>query len=226
MKDLPVYKPQPLNDPLKRYVNKEIEDHPSPMDPPASFAPPTVESIPYEKLSRPLQLLMDDHNEFEKVLNVFDRALVSLKEKQWKFTPEISAALKTFFSFMDDQIATHTREEEKALFPILYEKLLETGEHSPGPTPMTPVDMMESDHKQVEIAANLVFNLLGLAPRIRDDEARNLLFEHAFQQGQEIVEIMKLHIYKENTTIFPLAQTLLTEEELRNVHIKMRRYQS
>ena len=219
MLDLPVYK----NDPLKRYVNKEIDDHPSPMDPPSSFAVPTVAVIPYDKLSKPLQLLIDDHNEFEKVLNVFDRSLVSLKESHWKFTPEISAGLKKFFEFMDNEISIHTRQEEKALFPVLYEKLLESGEHSPGSSPITPVDIMEADHKQVEIAANMVFNLLGLAPRIRDDEARNLLFEHAFQQGQEIVEVMKLHIYKENTTLFPLAQTLLSEEELTQISFRMKR---
>lgn len=221
MKDLPVY-PASKDDPLKRYVNKEIEDYPSPMDPPPLYTAPTIQ-VPYDQMVQTLKDLIDDHNDFEKVLNVFDQALVSFKEKGWKFDSEISAAFKKFFQYMDDDLISHTRKEEKALFPCLQEKLLESGEHSPGPHPMTPVDIMESDHERVSVMTNLVFNLLGLAARIRDDEARNLLFEHAFHQGQEIVEVMKLHIYKENTTVFPLAQQLLSAQDWENIVSKIGR---
>ncbi len=219
MKDLPVY-PISKGDPLKRYVNKEVEDYPSPMDPPPLYTPPTIQ-VPYDQMVQTLKNLIDDHNEFEKVLNVFDKALISFKEKGWQFDPEISTAFKKFFQYMDDDLVHHTRKEEKALFPFLQEKLLESGEHSPGPHPMTPVDLMEADHARVAVMTNLVFNLLGLAARIRDDEARNLLFDHSFHQGQEVVEVMRLHVYKENTTVFPLAQQLLNEKDWENVVKKM-----
>jgi len=222
MIDLPVLNARPVADPLNRKAEKGLEeDLPSPMDPPESFAPPTVAQIPYEAMAEPLKRLMDDHETFLKILNAFDNALIALKQNQWRFTPETSAALKRFFQAMDGEIADHTRREEKGLFPLLHRRFLESGEHSPGPRPTTPVDVMESDHRQVAQAAALVFNLLGLAPRMRDPQDRDLLFEHAFGQGQEIVEIMKLHIYKENTTLFPLAQTLLSADDLEYVRVLM-----
>ncbi len=216
LKDLPVFNPS--GDPLRRKAEKEVaEDLPSPMDPPLAYAPPTVESIPPDQLASPLKALMQDHEDFLKVLSVFDEALVELKKREWKFVPEISSALKAFFQFMDQELPRHTRIEEKLLFPVLHEKFLATGEHSPGQTPVTPVDVMEADHAHVSQLAMLVFNLFGLAPRLRDAESRNFLFEHAFHQGQEIVEVMKLHIYKENTTLFPLAQQLLSAAEMERV---------
>src|SRR3989338_2927755 len=202
------------------FNNTEDGDHPSPMDPPALYAPPTVEQVPLDQMAVPLQQLIADHQEFLKVLHAFDSALIKLKERAWKFTPEISAAMKKFFQFMDREIPLHTKKEERGLFPILHEKFLESGEHSPGANPRTPVDIMESDHEHLHTMASLVFNLMGLAPRLRDAESRNIVFEHAFDQGQEIVETMKLHIYKEDATLFQLAQKLLSDEEMKKVEEK------
>lgn len=223
MIELPNYQNNP---PLKRNVTKDVEDLPSPMDPPEAYAPSNVDAIAPEDLAAPLQALMQDHEEFLKILTAFDRALVELKGREWRFTPEISAVLKRFFQWMDHEIPHHSRKEEKVLFPILNEKFLASGEHSagvsPATPPVTPIDIMEADHLKVELGVNLVFNLLGLAARIKDAEARNLLFEHAFHEGQEIVEVMKLHIYKENTTLFPLAQKLLSLGEMSAVAEKMK----
>jgi hemerythrin-like domain-containing protein len=210
------------NDPLRRKAEKGIEeDLPSPMDPPEAFAPSNVKAVPYEKMAAPLRQLIDDHEGFLKVLTAFDSALVALKANHWRFTPEIGAALKRFFECHDGDMARHTEREEKALFPLLRERFLATGEHSPGPNPITPVEMMEADHTRVTQSAALAFNLLGLAPRMKDPSDRDLLFEHAFGLGQEIVETMKLHIYKENTTLLPLAQALLSLEDLSRIQAWM-----
>lgn len=215
MLELPVLKNNP---PLKRKVEKGLEeDLPSPMDPPEAYAPPSIEQIPLEKMALPLRQLMGDHEHFLKILSDFDQAFVILKQSQWVFNSETSKVFKDFFRAMDQEIATHTQREEKFLFPILREKLLAAGEHSPMAKPVTPVDVMEADHQRVEQTTSLVFNLLGLAPRMKCVEDRNFIFELAFQQGQEIVEVLKLHIYKENTILFPLAQRLLSEEEFHSL---------
>jgi hemerythrin-like domain-containing protein len=214
--------PSLQSDPLRHKAEKGLEeDLPSPMDPPEAYAPSNVKVIPYEEMAPALKKLIDDHENFLKVLSALDNALVALKANQWRFTPEISGAMKRFFECHDEEIVVHTRREEKALFPILRERFLTSGEHSPGPNPVTPVEMMEADHARVTQSTALFFNLLGLASRMRDPIDRNLLFEHAFGLGQEIVETMKLHIYKENTTLFPLAQTLLTPKEFTQIQERM-----
>ncbi len=221
MIELPAYK----SDPLKRNVEKGLEeDNPSPMDPPEFYAPSTVKPVAIEDMPKFLRDLIEDHDRFLKIFSVFENAFIELKTNKWVFTPEISSAFKSFFQMMDHEVATHTKKEEKAFFPFLYEKFLAVGEHSPVAKPTTPVDVMEADHERVEQSTVLVFNLLGLAPRMKNQEDREFLFEMAFEQGQEIVEVMKLHIYKENTTLFPLACQLLSEEEMKEITAKVARF--
>ncbi|MDX1386529.1 MAG: hemerythrin domain-containing protein [bacterium] len=212
---------------IKRYVNHEVEgaEISSPMEPPEEFAPPTVEQLPREDFAKPLQQLMKEHDEYEKVLNVFDRALLELKKRDWEFNPEISAGLKSFFRFFDDETSTHNKKEERALFPLLREKLITTGEHSPVGPCVTPVDVMEEEHRQVGQLVALVFNFLGISSRLPDPASRIVLLEQALHVGQEIVETMKLHIYKENTVLFPLAQRLITPKEFLAIQEKMEEFQ-
>lgn len=202
-------------EPIKRFVEHGVEQSPcSPMEPPEARSS-SVEQIPEESLVAPLRAFVAEHREYETVLNVFERSLLALKQNEWRFNPEISAGLKRFFQFQDESVLAHHRKEEKCLFPFLREKFLATGEHSPSGKPVTPVEVMEDDHLKVGQSTCLVFNLLGLAPRLEDAKSRQVLLEHAFHLGQEIVETMRLHIYKENTVIFPLAQQLISADEWR-----------
>lgn len=203
------------NEPIKRFVEHGVDESPcSPMEPPEARST-SVEQIPMENLVPPLRSFVAEHQEYEKVLNVFEKSLLELKKNGWRFTPEISAGLKRFFQFQDESIHHHHRREEKCLFPFLREKFLASGEHSPTGKPVTPVEVMEDDHLKVNQSTCLVFNLLGLAPRLDDAKSREILLEHAFNLGQEIVETLRLHIFKENTVIFPLAQQLISEDEWR-----------
>jgi regulator of cell morphogenesis and NO signaling len=203
-----------MNDPIKRFVEHGVEELPSsPMDPPEAYKPLCDDKIPVGELAPFLQELCEEHEKYLKVLSVFDNALVSLKKNKWKMTPEISMALKEYFQFVDESVRLHNRKEERALFPILWQRLLESGECGVGDAPVTPVDIMEEEHQKVSQSMSLVFNFLGLAPRMKDTKDRDLLFEHVFGLGQEIVETMKLHIFRENTILFPMAQRLLTEDD-------------
>lgn len=202
-------------EPIKRFVEHGVDASPcSPMEPPEARSM-SVDQVPIQSLAPPLRALVEEHQEYEKVLNVFEQALLGLKKNEWRFTPEVSAGLKRFFQFQDEVVLTHHRKEEKCLFPFLREKFLASGEHSPTGKPVTPVEVMEDDHLKVGQSTCLIFNLLGLAPRLEDAKSRQVLLEHAFHLGQELVETMRLHIYKENTVIFPLAQQLISEDEWR-----------
>ena len=50
--------------------------------------------------------------------------------------------------------------------------------------------------------------------RLKAPEAIATTFDLAYNNGKELVELLRLHIYREDNTLFPLAQQLLTEEEL------------
>jgi hemerythrin-like domain-containing protein len=48
-------------------------------------------------------------------------------------------------------------------------------------------------------------------------QSRAITFDLAYHNGKELVELIKLHVFREDNTLFPLAQKLFTEEELENI---------
>lgn len=206
------------DDPIKRFVEKDADvEEMSPMDPPEAFAPSTVEPVAYEDMNPLLQKLMDEHKVFVKVLDNFESALTEWKQNKWIFNDRINKNFKKLFSFLDNNTPEHNKKEEKQIFPLLHKKLLETGEHSTGDIPKTGVDIMEAEHIQVAQLGALCLNFLGLGSRMQDTTSKELTFEYAYTQGKEIVEIMRLHIYREDETLFPLAMKLITKEEFENL---------
>jgi hemerythrin-like domain-containing protein len=114
----------------------------------------------------------------------------------------------------------HNRKEERHYFRILHDRLIESGEHGTGDIPSTAVDLMEDDHvKFIQLAA-LSFNLLGLATRLRDQESRLLTFDLAYNTGRELIELLRLHIFREDETLFPLSQEILHEEDFTFINAK------
>ena len=203
-----------LNDHINRFVDNQLEEPiVSPMDPPQAFTPTTLEKISYEQLPVFLKKLIDEHRLFEDFINRFEAALIAFKKKDWVFDDSLSNTFKEFFLFMDDQLIPHHEREEKFLFPLLHKRLMASGEHSPAPHPQTPVDVMEDDHIKTVQTSCLVFNLLGIATRLPDARSRALVFEYAFQQGRDLVERLRLHIYKEDEVVFQLAGRLITAQE-------------
>lgn len=207
-------------DPVKGNPIKEegiIASEHSPMDPPDAYAEPTVDQIAEGELDESLMLLKKEHEEATEIINAFEKSLISFKEKGYELDDEINVDFKAFFTFFDDELMPHNRKEEKTLFPILHQRLLETGEHSPGDDKITAIDMMEDDHIKFIQLGTLVFNFLGLAPRFRDEQSRMFTYDVAFNNAKELVELIKLHIFREDTTLFPLAQKLLTKEEFTKI---------
>lgn len=201
------------DDPIKRNVEKDSGEEMSPMAPPEAYAPSTVEPVAYEDMHPLLQNLMDEHKEFVKVLDNFEASLTEWQQNKWIFNDSINKNFKDLFSFLDNNTPQHNKKEEKQLFPLLHKRLLESGEHSGDETPKTGVDVMEAEHIQVAQLGALCLNFLGLGSRIKDKEDRDMIFEFAYNQGKEIVEIMRLHIYREDETLFPLAMKLISKDE-------------
>lgn len=201
-------------DPIIRNAEKDDEEELSPMDPPDAFDEKRSLGMKYEDFHDSLKDLCDEHVGALEKCTAFEAALLEFKESGFFITNEINNAFNEFFVAFDEDIMPHNRKEEKGLFPILQKRLLESGEHSSGDNPHTPVDLMEDDHIKMIQLATLTFNFLGLAMRLKDQEDIAVTFDIAYNNGKELAELLKVHIYREDNTIFPLAQELLTKEEL------------
>lgn len=208
-----------MKEKIQRYVENGLEGTAlsSPMDPPQAFHLEGIEKVPYAEMADPLRSLIDEHRAYVAVLDGLETALIDLKNRHWAMDEGLSKGFREFFHFIDEETVRHNAKEEKALFPILRKKLIAVGECSPGDKPSTAIDIMEDDHAKVMQSGCLVFNLLGIAARLKDAESRNTVFQIAYDQGREIIETMRLHIFKENEVLFPRAQKLLSANEMEYV---------
>jgi len=200
---------------------KEIS---SPMDPPAAYDLHKPLSVPFEQLSEPLKVLVKEHEQFLSRLDSFESALMLFKEQNFSMTPSTSVAFRKFFQFFDEEVHKHNAKEEKALFPVLKPLLIKSGECSTGTYPRTATDLMEEDHIKVLQSVTLIFNFLGIGKQLKDLESRNTVFHYAVEQGRDVIETMRLHIFKENQVLFPLAEKLIPRDQLDSIFEMMKPY--
>ncbi|MFA5244912.1 MAG: hemerythrin domain-containing protein [Pedobacter sp.] len=209
---------------VKRFVEKGEDENPvySPMDPPDSYRPPAIDAVPYEELHPVLRLFTDEHKSTMEQLEVFEKTLQEIRSEG--INKERNTKLGEFFQFLDDRIVLHNLKEERVLFPLLHDCLLEKGEHSTGEIPETAVDMLENDHIKMMQLVTLIFNMMGVSSRLTDPVSSAVLVDMAVEQGNSLVELLRLHIFREENVVFPLAQKYLSTDDFAGMVHKMNRY--
>lgn len=214
-------------DPIKRFVEKETETEYSPMNPPDAYAPPALEQIAYEDYHLFIRKFLDEHKVCLNELMSFEDVLSGFQTEGLDRKLSINEGLKKFFTFLDNNIAIHNIKEDKILFPLLHERLMVNGEHSSvsgAETPKTAVDMLEDDHIKVMQSASVTFNLFGLASRLPDAKSRAITLDTAIEQGKSLIELIRLHIFREDNIVFPLAHKYISNEEFDVMVTKLSRY--
>ncbi|MBI2337255.1 MAG: hemerythrin domain-containing protein [Deltaproteobacteria bacterium] len=198
-------------DPLKKQAETgAMGDGLSPMDPPDAYAPPSTTSVEPAAMHPFLRKFMEEHVSFMKELALFEEAILCIQKTG--FTKELDQKLRHFFHFFDQEFATHSHREEVTFFPLLSKRLLDKGEHHVGAT-TTPVDMMEDDHhKAVQLAA-VIINFLGLTFRLPDERSKLVVLDAALEEGKQLVELLRLHIFREDHILFPMAHQLISTTE-------------
>lgn len=183
----------------------------SPMDPPDAYAPPSIVPVAVADMHPFLQQLIAEHVPFLEEVEAFENALQSIQKNG--YTKEADGQLRHFLNYLDEEFIAHNRREEATLFPLLRKRLLAAGEHGSGNDPQTPVDLMQDEHiKAVQLAA-VILNFLGLAFRFPDEQTRLIVLDAALEQAKFLVELLRLHVFREDNVVFPLAQQLITAAE-------------
>ncbi|MFQ5511939.1 MAG: hemerythrin domain-containing protein [Candidatus Krumholzibacteriia bacterium] len=212
-------------DPVKRSAEKQsAAPEYSPMNPPDAYSPPAADPVAYEAMPEFLRGLMDDHGDFQVAVESLEEALTQLRQNGFGAGRVVDERLRGFFTFLDDRIVGHNLKEEKILFPVLHERLLEKGEHGRGESRRTAVDMLEDDHIRVMQLAAVTFNFLGLASRLADARARAIVLDAALEQGSALVELMRLHVFREENVVFALAVKHLSSSDFDNMRERAARY--
>ncbi len=205
-------KNQNKQDPLKRMVERQEETEEfSPMDPPDAFKPPTLDEVKYEDMHPIIQSLMDEHVKCNEVIGAFENTISSLNSDG--FSKSTLEGINDFFSFFDESIIDHNRKEDDTVFADLNSVLHEKEEYSTG-TKKTVVDLMEDDHVKMLQLAAISFNLFGLVTRIPDQASGMVILDLAVEQSKALIEMLKLHIFREDHVVFPIANDYLSTEVL------------
>ena len=209
---------------IKRNAEKDTGGKPeySPMDPPDAYKPPGISPVPYEELHPLLQVFVNEHKNTMMRLEEFENTLLEIRKEG--ISKERNKKLGDFFKFLDDKIVLHNLKEEKVLFPLLHDRLLEKGEHSPGAIPETAVDMLENDHIKIMQLTTLTFSLMGISSRLTDPASQVMLVDMAIEQGNALVELIRLHIFREDNVVFALAHKHLSTEDFIEIEKKMKKY--
>lgn len=209
---------------IKRFVEKEPDTNPvySPMAPPESYQPQGVEPVSFDELHPILQLFMNEHKVTQEKINELETTLLEIKREG--INKERNKKLGDFFAYLDDKIVMHNLKEERVLFPILHDRMLENGEHGIGLVKETAVDMLENDHIKMMELGTLTFSLMGITSRITDIVSNALLLDTAVEQGLSLVEMLRLHVFREDNVAFPLAHKYLKPEDYDDITIKMKKY--
>ncbi|HMZ46915.1 MAG TPA: hemerythrin domain-containing protein [Chitinophagaceae bacterium] len=212
------------SDYIKRFVEKDTGDVQvySPMDPPDAYKPQGVEPVPYNELHAMMQALMDEHKITLEKINDFEATLLSIKKDG--VNKESNKKLGDFFAFIDEKIVLHNLKEERILFPLIHDRMIDNGEHGTGKIPDTAVDLLENDHIKMMELATLTFSLMGITSRITDPISNALLMDTAIEQGLSLVEMLRLHIFREDNVVFPLAHKYLTPSDYEKITHQMKKY--
>lgn len=210
---------------IKRFVDKEEgagDPVYSPMAPPDAYKPPAIEAVPYEELHAMLQVLIDEHKITLQKTKDLEDTLIEIKTDG--INKERNKKLSDFFEFLDNNIVLHNLKEERVLFPFIHDRMIDNGEHGSGAIPDTAVDMLENDHIKTMELATLTFSLMGITSRITDPISKALLLDTAIEQGLALVELLRLHIFREDNVVFPLAHKYLTAEDFIEITKQMKKY--
>ncbi len=198
-------------DPVSKQAERGVDSGLSPMDPPDAYAPPSAETVSAAEMHPFLRQFVDEHVPFLKELEAFEEAIASIQKSG--YTREADGKLRHFLNFFDEEFIAHHRREEALLFPLLHQRLIAQGEHSQGEVATTAIDLMQDEHtKTVQLAA-VILNFMGLAFRFPDERTRLVVLDAALEQGKLLVELLRLHIFREDNLIFALAHRLISTAE-------------
>ncbi|MEB2785330.1 hemerythrin domain-containing protein [Algoriphagus persicinus] len=204
------------NDPVRKIGDKDFEQiENSPMDPPDAYSLTQPDGI--TGWPEILQKFQQEHQVALAKIALFEVALQEFKENGYRFDQKINATFGEFFEFFDKNILVHNLKEEKLLFPLLQDRMIESGEHSQSHPPRTGVDLLEDDHMKFVQLGALTFNFLGLGTRVPDHTSRMIVFDQAYTNGRELVELLRLHIFREENHIFPLSIKLVSADEFKKI---------
>lgn len=203
-------------DPVKKQGEVSASDRGSqysPLSPPDALTPPSKVKVKYAELHPYLKGLVDEHNSLKEAMEAFALTLADLGATK-NVVGKNHNEVKKFFNFFMIEFILHNQKEENVLFPVLARRFLEVGEHSKTTPPITPIDVLKNEHReatQVGIEARCTWEMIQ---QIFDPSSQTILLGNFLRKANTLLEMMRLHIFREDDIVFSLAQRHLSQKQL------------
>lgn len=148
-------------------------------------------------MPQPTQILRQEHEAITKMLDASERAAAQLEQGK-AIRPELLEGIAEFFELFCDKC--HHGKEEELFFPALAKKGL--------PVEGGPIGVMLGEHDEGRALAGRM-KRLTVRYRAGETDAGRAWAATA----REYAQLLRQHILKENTVLFPMAEGLLSPAE-------------
>jgi hemerythrin-like domain-containing protein len=149
-----------------------------------------------------IRKLVSEHEHGLVQLGFLDDATQRIVERG--FSEEDLGMIKKSVEFISKEIREHNENEEKNLFPLMENHLTQSG----------PTYIMRSEHRILWGKMDLLMNCVN---SVESDKMNKSNFIKLRENALEIINLLKEHINKENSVLFPMAERVLSKPELKSL---------
>lgn len=147
----------------------------------------------------PIRYFRDCHGVVGSVVDRFEKLLASARENGVAKSFASNPSWEELLQFFVHAAPIHERDEERALFPIVLEKVPHLGFQSKG----SPSRFIHDEHEAMQQRSKALLSLwkayLAQKSLTPEDEAKFL------ETAQELIALYREHIARENTIIYTTA---------------------
>ena len=165
-----------------------------------------------EKETPDLNALEELMKEHEAVLSQLDTLVLALGEvakEKVSFDSEALRVVEEVIGLLETDLGLHLRKEEEILFPVLSPSLGQEG---------GPIGVMLREHEGLR----QILSTLRNAVLVFRAEPQSASLEEILKGGYSLISLLRQHIQKEDSCLFPMADSNLNRTRLQDLGTEMR----
>lgn len=156
----------------------------------------TMDSGNVTKDRHPIDLLLEDHARGLDQLSMLEQAAESIRANG--FSPEAFEQIAATIRWMNTEVRKHTEIEERHLFPLVESHM------------KAVADQVRGEHRDLWDAFS---DLLTAVKEVEEGRLHGTSIRNVVMITGMIVELMRAHIRRENTIMFPAVRELLSHTD-------------
>lgn len=148
----------------------------------------------------PIDLLLEDHARGMDQLSMLEQAAASIRANG--FSPEAFEQIAATIRWMNTEVRRHTEIEERHLFPLVESHM------------KAVADQVRGEHRDLWDAFS---DLLAAVKEVEEGRLHGTSIRNVVMIAEMIVELMRTHIRREDTIVYPAIRELLSHTDRRRL---------